>query len=965
MSRKKSKRAYKKASSSSLDPALHRYIQEFHKYFDNQCYAQALAIADRLADSFPDLPEAWELKANALGHLDRMREAANSMSIAYTLLSDESPATLLKFAQYQLLAGFTEEALKNLKTLAKLDPNNEKVFAWTSRAYHALGKNEEAIAVNDKAFKIAPLDPETLLWRSRIMDQAKRPTEARKAALQLKEISPERIGVSNHIASLDLREGLYESAEYHFDQELLLEDNANVSINKLVAMHYNPSYTADNIYQATCSWQEKYVDRSLVNRAKTVRRASKRVRLGLLSGSFRVHPVGQMILPVLQYIDNLEVELFAYNTNHASDIITKEIKECIANWANVGGLNDEELEKKIRQDKIDILIDLNGGGEGSRYLMLSREPAPLIVKWVGMLINTTGLECFDYLLSDSIETPSNVGALYTEKLIRLPDDYICYKIPEYIPDINSLPALKNGYVTFGCLNNPAKLSPPLIKEWSKLLEELPGSKLLLRGIQFEGEDFCQRMIARFSEHGINSDRLLLQGPAKHQEFLGTYRHIDIALDTWPYSGGLTTCEALAMGVPVVTCVGPTFAGRHSATHLANAGLPELVTDNWDDFRKRAKELASDLPSLAVIRAALRTILRESPVCDGERFAKHFTKAMRGIWQRHCEGKAPEALTFNKEGDAWFADEDQPIELVEVEAEPEPQEAELEWSLESPITVIDNGALFARHPRFTEWMQTGNFAVITFDPGSLLTKQADELKQIGEWHHYPHATLGDGNSNTLYATLDPELTGTLRPFDGQQKGGLSDPLRVLSTLPISTVQLDAVEGLPSVDVLVLDEFNDAMKILLNGSKYLSKSLLIKVKVSFSPSHEKQPDLTQIRFWADENGFKFYDLIDLEYYDSLNSEGEEFGGEIRSAEAIFIPKFEVVKSFSDGLKIKLAYCLYTIVGFYDLACKIYNMLEAKPDDVFIVEKNKTVPYDSVLVRCISVDSRDIPVYRCDLK
>ncbi len=156
MSRKKSKRAYKKASSSSLDPALHRYIQEFHKYFDNQCYAQALAIADRLADSFPDLPEAWELKANALGHLDRMREAANSMSIAYTLLSDESPATLLKFAQYQLLAGFTEEALKNLKTLAKLDPNNEKVFAWTSRAYHALGKNEEAIAVNDKAFKIAP-----------------------------------------------------------------------------------------------------------------------------------------------------------------------------------------------------------------------------------------------------------------------------------------------------------------------------------------------------------------------------------------------------------------------------------------------------------------------------------------------------------------------------------------------------------------------------------------------------------------------------------------------------------------------------------------------------------------------------------------------------------------------------------------------------------------------------------------
>ncbi len=353
------------------------------------------------------------------------------------------------------------------------------------------------------------------------------------------------------------------------------------------------------------------------------------------------------------------------------------------------------------------------------------------------------------------------------------------------------------------------------------MHEVPSSKLLLRGIQFEGDAFCQRTIARFAEFDIGAERLLLEGPAKHKEFLETYQRIDIALDTWPYSGGLTTCEALAMGVPVVTCVGPTFAGRHSATHLANAGLPELVTDNWDDFRKRARELATDLPNLAVIRAALRTILKESPVCDGARFAKNFTKAMRGIWQRHCEGKAPAALTFNKEGEAWFADEAAPIELVEVEVRPESQKTLLDWKLEDTITVIDNGTLFARHPDFSTWMATGNFAIISFDPGSLLTKQSKQLKELGEWHHYPHATLGDGQDATLYATLEPELTGTLKPLEARQTQDQEDPLRVLSTLPISTVPLNAVDGLPGVDLMVLDHLNDTLAILNNSDKYLKK------------------------------------------------------------------------------------------------------------------------------------------------
>ncbi|MCO7229520.1 TDP-N-acetylfucosamine:lipid II N-acetylfucosaminyltransferase [Halomonas sp. CnH100-B] len=861
MSRKKSKRTNKPANSSALKPAMHHYLKEFQEHFDNRRYAQALAIANRLIDTFPKSPEVWELKANALGNLNRMREASDAMATSCSLLPHQNTKASIKYAQYLLLAGFAEEALKVLLPLHKYEPRNVKVWTWTSRAYHVLGRIEHALDANDKACDISPNDPEALLWRSRIMDQAKRPTEARKAAVKLKRIAPARLGVSNHIASLDLREGLYESAEQHFNDELRLQDNSSVATNLLVAKHYNPTYTVDDIYKAAREWQNKYVNSDLVNRASTKKYSNKRVRIGLLSGSFRIHPVGQMILPALQNLDNRELELFAYSTNQTTDNLTQRIKKCVNKWIDVAGLNEDELDNQIRQDRIDILIDLNGGGEGSRYQVISREPAPLIVKWVGMLINTTGLDCFDYLLSDGIETPFNVDKLYTEKLIRLPDDYVCYHIPDYIPDVNGLPALKNGYITFGCLNNPAKLSPPLIKEWADLLKEIPNSKLLLRGIQFEGEEFCKRMESRFFEHGIDRDRLILQGPARHQEFLTTYQSIDIALDTWPYSGGLTTCEALAMGVPVVTCVGPTFAGRHSATHLANAGLPELVTDNWEDFRKRAKELASDLPNLAVIRAALRTILKESPVCDGARFAKNFTKAMRGIWQRHCEGKTPEALTFNKEGDAWFADDAKPVELVEVRQES--HEVLFDWKLDEPITVVDNGALFTRDKNFSKWMKTGNFAVISFDPGSLLTQQSVELKQLGEWHHYPHATLGDGQDATLYATLEPELTGTLKPLEARQTQDQEDPLRVLSTLPISTVPLNAVDGLPGVDLMVLDHLNDTLAILNNSEKYLKNTLAIKVKASVNPSHEGQSSVAQILDWAASNGFVCYNMTEFVY------------------------------------------------------------------------------------------------------
>lgn len=912
-------RARKEIINSTHLAALKKIQDAIGRSDLTTAYQRALIFTQQYASN----PHGWEMLASVQARQQDLKSACGSIQKAIELSKDNPPVLELKLAQYEFFNGDEHQCIKRLNALGERIPLEKRVWVWLSRAYHVVGLNKEALIANEKAYELDRHYPDTLVWRSRIFDQLKRHSEAYEASVTLKKLKPNMVGVSNHLASLSLREGDYEAAEQHFKDELAIGENVSAVYNSFIAKHYDPRFSAEELAEIANQFEGLYIKEVNAQRAITEKRKGKRLRLGLLSGSFRTHPVGQMILPALTSVDKNEVEFFFYTTNHIVDNLTLEIKKVADSWVSVTGLSDDQLNQKIRNDHIDILIDMNGGGEGSRFMALTKEPAPLIVKWVGILINTTGLKCFDYLLSDSIETPRNVDHLYAEKLIRMPDDYVCYHLPKYIPEVTSLPALKNRFVTFGCLNNPAKLSRELIKEWSALMHEVPNSKLLLRGIQFEGEAFCRRIITRFAEFGISEKRLLLEGPAQHKEFLGTYQRIDIALDTWPYSGGLTTCEALAMGVPVVTCMGPTFAGRHSATHLANAGLPELVTDNWDDFRKRAKELASDLPNLAVIRAALRTILKESPVCDGARFAKNFTKAMRAIWQRHCDGKAPEALTFNKESDIWFADEVEPVALVEVESVSDLGEADFEWNLMNPVMVMDNGARFASHARFAEWMQTGNFAVITFDPGSLLTNDADRLKQLGEWHHYPHATLGDGQDATLYVTLNSECTGTLEPLDDKHGFTRDDSLRVLSELPISTVSLDDIKGIPTVDFIALDGFNSISKIVTGGADALSNVLVVQVRVYFDKTHKGQASIGILEELFEKLGFSFHCMKSVEFDEGYCGDDGNVvvsGSRYISADAVFLPNKKRIDSMEKSRKEKLAYILHSVFEIDDVSLNL---------------------------------------------
>ncbi|UYG02080.1 tetratricopeptide repeat protein [Halomonas sp. LR3S48] len=903
MSNKQARRGSAPRTSQAISPLPVAQVTAFETAFYAGDYSKALRLAEAMLERHPHHLQAWELKTNALGRLERLDEACDAMGKVVELASAPDTSQYLKLAQYQVLAGRAKDALKNLDEVLKKQPDHIMALAWLSRAYHQLGDNGKALEINDRAMLLDSYHEEALLWRSRILDQLKLHDDCMRTLETLLKVNPKRIGLNNHMATLFVKEGDYHKAEALYAKELeLTPENGKVYSNLLVAAHYNPVYSAEEIFLKAIEWDRRFSRRSSLGRAATQRDVKKRLRIGLLSGGLRVHPVGQMILPALQHLSRQQFELFAYSTSQIVDKLTQQILGVVHHWDVVEGLGAGQLDQKIRDDNIDILIDMNGAGEGTRYDTLTREPAPLIVKWVGSLISTTGLSCFDYLLSDSIETPEGVDELYVEKLIRLPDDYICYHIPEHAPSCNALPALSNGYITFGCLNNPAKLSPPMLAEWAKLLKEIPDGKLLLRGIQFESARYCEKIISIFVEHGVAADRLLLEGPAQHQEFMATYQRIDIALDTWPYSGGLTTCEALMMGVPVVTHVGPTFAGRHSASHLVNAGLPELVTENWDDFRQRAKELASDLPNLAVIRAALRTILTDSPICDGPRFANHLTAALRAIWQRHCEGKAPEALTFSKSGVAQFVGEDEPAKLVL--AQPEDG---FDWQLESPVLAVDNGAVLASRPDARELLGSGRIAMLSFDPDSRL-QNAEHLAQYGEIQHFPGTSLGNGQ-----------------------------PVVNAGTEQIPSVALNAIEGLPNIDLLCLSDSHDNLTILQHGSDNLKNTLLLEVRVIFNPAPSGKSEFGTIAEWANQYGFRFYRFNNMDHRSRLPDSmpvDEWQATELSSADALFLPSGERLKEMPEAQRVKLAFLLHALYNVKDMAYSLLSDVDVKKAEAYLL-------------------------------
>ncbi len=368
---------------------------------------------------------------------------------------------------------------------------------------------------------------------------------------------------------------------------------------------------------------------------------NKLLRIGFVSGDLCSHPVGYFLISVLEALTRdaaNRVELYAYSARTSNDETNQQIQTLVKCWRSAIGLSDSALAHQIREDKIDILFDLSGHTANSRLAMFAWKPAPVQVSWLGYFA-TTGVAAVDYFLADPWTLPASEEAFFTEQIWRLPETRLCFTAPDANVDVAPLPALLNGHITFGCFNNLTKMNDAVIALWARILLALPHSKLFLKSQQIGEQLQREDILVRFSKCGVAADRLILEDYGPRAEYLAAYNNVDIGLDPFPFPGGTTTVEALWMGIPVLTMEGSSFIARQGVGLIMNAGLPQWIAKDPEDYVAKALGFASDLSALAALRSGLRQQVIASPIFDAPRFADHFQAALRAMWHTWCTTKA--------------------------------------------------------------------------------------------------------------------------------------------------------------------------------------------------------------------------------------------------------------------------------------------------------------------------------------
>jgi predicted O-linked N-acetylglucosamine transferase (SPINDLY family) len=404
-------------------------------------------------------------------------------------------------------------------------------------------------------------------------------------------------------------------------------------------LNYSDALEPAAVYAECRRWAERFT-RPLEERAAPHANdpsPGRRLRVGYVSLGFREHPVTFFIGPVIEHHDRAQFEVILYSDVTHEDEYTAALRGRADGWRNTVGMSDEELARTVREDAIDILIDLGGHTLGNRLLAFARRPAPVQVNWLGFPC-TTGMTGMDYRVTDAwCDPPGLTEHLNSESLVRLPNVYMAWAPPLRSPDVSPLPALAAGRVTFGFFHGCYKITPRMVALWSRILHRVPGSRLVILAV--DGDAARSRILTEFAAHGIDAERLELLPRLPIDDFMGTYAKVDIALDPFPYHGATTTCFCLWMGLPVVVLAGATHASRADLSMLANVGLPQLATEDPDRYVEIACGLAERLDELAALRSRLRAMMLASPVTDGPACTRALEDAYRTMWRTWCSRRA--------------------------------------------------------------------------------------------------------------------------------------------------------------------------------------------------------------------------------------------------------------------------------------------------------------------------------------
>lgn len=595
----------------------------------------ALFALGKAAGLLPDDVDVHNNLGNALHELGQYDGAVASYRRAIEIRPDYAEAHSNLGLALQDLAQFDAAVTSYQRALA-LQPNSAEAHNNLGNALKDLGQLDAAVTSLRRALEINPNFAKAHSNLGNALKDLGQLGDAVASYRRALEIKPDYAEAHSNLGFALTAFGEFDDALTSYRQALALKpDYIEAHSNLLFALNYITSRASSYCLEAAREFG-RIVSRKVLGRYSSWQFQTEpaRLRVGLVSGDLRYHPVGYFLESLLAELDLARIELVAYSTSHKADELTVRIQPYFSAWKPLLGLSDEAAAHMIHADGVHVLLDISGHTAKNRLPLFAWKPAPVQASWLGYFA-TTGVEEMDYFLADAVSVPDVQRRRFTESVWYLPDTRLCFTPPELDLPIANLPALENGFLTFGCFQNLAKAGDDVLIAWGAILVALPDARLRWQCSQFRDPAVVSQCIQRLQQNGIDPDRVRLLGTVSRAAYLAAHAEVDVILDTFPFTGGTTTCEALWMGVPTLTLVGDSLVARQGASLLTAAGLPEWVATSEAEYVEKAIQLTADLLRLAKLRAGLRTQVLASPVCDAPRFARNLEVALWGMWRQWC------------------------------------------------------------------------------------------------------------------------------------------------------------------------------------------------------------------------------------------------------------------------------------------------------------------------------------------
>ncbi len=593
------------------------------------CYRQVLAAQPDHADALHLMGVIAQQVGQHDAALDLIRRAI--------ALNGTNASYFCNFGAVLRDMGFLGEAVAACEHAIRMQPDFAAAYSNLGLALKGQGKLDEAITASREAIRISPSLAEAHYNLGNALREIGKVDEAADACHHAIRIDPLSAKAHCNLGAALCDRGSFEEAIAAYREALRLQPDLVEAFSGLLGcMNYPDGVSPAGLFEAHCGWDQRYArplpQRDSWGKDRVLRR---RLKVGYVSPDFRQHSVAYFLEPLLRNHDRIEFEVFCYADVSLPDAMTERLKQSADHWAVTVGRSNEALTEQIRRDGIDILVDLAGHTAKNRLPVFAYKPAPVQVTWLGYP-NTTGLKAIDYRLVDAVTDPEGTAdAFARETLVRLPEGFLCYRGRDEAPLPGPAPWLATGAITFGSFNNPSKLSAATLDGWAQLLTRVPTARLLLKGKPFADAATRALCLDRFADRGVAAERLELVAWLPDQNHLALYDRVDIALDPFPYNGTTTTCEALWMGVPVVTLRGDRHAGRVGASLLTQIGLTDLIANSVETYVETAAALSGDPARLSDLRRSLRPRMAASPLCDAPAFARKIEAAYRTMWQHWC------------------------------------------------------------------------------------------------------------------------------------------------------------------------------------------------------------------------------------------------------------------------------------------------------------------------------------------